>query len=115
MLSIGKAAEYLGVSIPTLRRWHKKGILIPIMTPGGHRRYPIALLRQFYYKNKKTRIRQDKNNDYNKEKEYKNFYNRNAAIYARVSTSHQKLGGDLDRQIDSLVKYAKRKGNYNFN
>ncbi|MHA1341461.1 MAG: recombinase family protein [Promethearchaeota archaeon] len=38
------------------------------------------------------------------------FYDRNAAIYARVSTSHQKLGGDLDRQIDSLIKYAKRKG-----
>ncbi|MHA1341462.1 MAG: MerR family DNA-binding transcriptional regulator [Promethearchaeota archaeon] len=54
MLSIGKAAEYLGVSIPILRRWHKKELLVPIMTPGGHRRYPISLLKQFY-KNKKAK------------------------------------------------------------
>ncbi|MHA1342270.1 MAG: IS607 family transposase [Promethearchaeota archaeon] len=113
MLSIGKAAEYLGVSIPTLRRWHKKGLLIPIMTPGGHRRYPISVLKQFYYKNNKTEIKQNirKNEDHNKtENKFNGFYNQNVAIYARVSSSHQKLGGDLDRQIDSLVRYAKRKG-----
>ncbi|MHA1339818.1 MAG: recombinase family protein, partial [Promethearchaeota archaeon] len=47
------------------------------------------------------------NEEYNQtEIKYDDFYNRNAAIYARVSTSHQKLDGDLDRQIDSLVKYA---------
>ncbi|MHA1339032.1 MAG: IS607 family transposase, partial [Promethearchaeota archaeon] len=51
------------------------------------------------------------NEEYNQtEIKYDDFYNRNAAIYARVSTSHHKLDGDLDRQIDSLVKYAKRKG-----
>lgn len=34
-----KAAE-LGVSVVTLRRWHKKGLLNPeYITEGGHRRY----------------------------------------------------------------------------
>lgn len=36
-LSIGKASEYLGVSIDTLRRWVKKGKLKSSRSPGGHR------------------------------------------------------------------------------
>ncbi|MBD3366378.1 MerR family DNA-binding transcriptional regulator [candidate division WWE3 bacterium] len=40
-LSIGKAADYLNVSIDTLRRWDKKGKLPANRTKGGHR---------FYYK-----------------------------------------------------------------
>lgn len=35
--SIGKAAEYLGVSIDTLRRWDKKGRITSLRSPGGHR------------------------------------------------------------------------------
>jgi len=36
-LSIGKASEYLGVSIDTLRRWEKKGRVNAYRSPGGHR------------------------------------------------------------------------------
>lgn len=36
-LSIGESAEYLGVSIDTLRRWGKKGVLVAYRSPGGHR------------------------------------------------------------------------------
>jgi hypothetical protein len=39
LISIGQAAKILGISIDTLRRWGKKGKLIPIMSPAGHRRY----------------------------------------------------------------------------
>ncbi|MFH1789945.1 MAG: helix-turn-helix domain-containing protein [bacterium] len=38
-LSIGQAAEFLGVSIDTLRRWDKKGKLKAQKTDGGHRYY----------------------------------------------------------------------------
>ncbi|MCL4387368.1 helix-turn-helix domain-containing protein [Patescibacteria group bacterium] len=37
LLTIGKASEYLGVSIDTLRRWEKKGRIEPLRSPGGHR------------------------------------------------------------------------------
>lgn len=37
--SIAEAASFLGVSQDTLRRWEKKGNLIPRRTAGGHRRY----------------------------------------------------------------------------
>jgi len=45
MLSIGEAAELLGVAVSTLRRWEIEGRLIPsYRTHGGHRRYSLALL-----------------------------------------------------------------------
>lgn len=36
-LSIGKSSEYLEVSIDTLRRWEKKGVITAYRSPGGHR------------------------------------------------------------------------------
>ena len=39
LLKIGKAAEYLGVSIQTLRRWEKSGKLSPDESRKGNTRY----------------------------------------------------------------------------
>lgn len=39
LLSIGEAAEVMGVSIDTLRRWDKSGKLSPFKSQGGHRLY----------------------------------------------------------------------------
>jgi len=39
LLSIGEAAEYLGVSIDKLRRWEKKKKIEALRSPGGHRYY----------------------------------------------------------------------------
>lgn len=38
-LTIHQAAARLGVSTHTLRNWERSGTLVPIRTPGGHRRY----------------------------------------------------------------------------
>ena len=38
-LSIGKAADCLGVHIDTVRNWDRSGLINSIRTPGGHRRY----------------------------------------------------------------------------
>lgn len=38
-VTIADASRFLGVSQDTLRRWEKKGTLIPRRTVGGHRRY----------------------------------------------------------------------------
>jgi excisionase family DNA binding protein len=37
LLSIGDAADFLGVSVDTLRRWEKKGKIEAYRSPGGHR------------------------------------------------------------------------------
>ena len=39
MLTPKEVVQLLGVCTQTLRRWSNEGILNPITTPGGHRRY----------------------------------------------------------------------------
>lgn len=39
LISIRDAAEFLGVSTKTLRRWEARGILVPLRTAGNQRRY----------------------------------------------------------------------------
>jgi DNA-binding transcriptional MerR regulator len=39
-MPIGEVAHRTGVAVPTLRAWeHRYGLLRPVRTPGGHRRY----------------------------------------------------------------------------
>lgn len=94
MLSIGKFAKSLGVSIQTLRNWDKEGKLKPTyVTENGYRYYSEDLLNKF--KNVKNVNKIKKKN----------------ILYARVSTKSQK--DDLDRQVDNLKQYAYSKG-YSF-
>jgi len=73
-LSIGEKARECGVSVATLRRWDKRGLLKPdIITAGGHRRY------------KKKNCSDIK---------------RLVIAYARVSSHDQKT--DLEKQKDVL-------------
>ncbi len=45
LVGIGEAAQVLGVSITTLRRWEAAGRLSAEHTAGGHRRYDLVKLR----------------------------------------------------------------------
>lgn len=47
LLTIRQAAEFLGVSIDTLRRWDSKGKLKAVRSSGGHRYYPKEQLENF--------------------------------------------------------------------
>jgi len=47
ILTIKEAAEFLGVSIDTLRRWDAKGKLKAVRSSGGHRYYSKELLESF--------------------------------------------------------------------
>src|ERR1017187_3763415 len=86
LISIGKCAKILGVSISTLRRWHENGFCVPYCwTFGNHRRYDLtALLKQFEFKS---------------EREEK------TCVYARVSSHDQKA--QLETQALRLEKYCK--------
>lgn len=53
LLSIQKAADYLGVSIETLRRWNTRELLVPTRTKGGQRRYTMEQLHGFKKKKRK--------------------------------------------------------------
>ena len=94
MLSIGKFAKSLGVSIQTLRNWDKEGKLKPTyVTENGYRYYSEDLLNKFRNIKNVNKIKK------------KNI------LYARVSAKDQK--DDLNRQIDNLKQYAYSKG-YSF-
>jgi excisionase family DNA binding protein len=43
-LTAKEAITYLGISLNTLNRIEKRGLLQPFRTPGGHRRYDLAML-----------------------------------------------------------------------
>jgi excisionase family DNA binding protein len=44
LLTAREAAEYLRVSLSTLRRMEQRGRLSSLRTPGGHRRYTLHML-----------------------------------------------------------------------
>lgn len=89
-LSIQKAAEYLGVSTQTLRRWERAKKIQPShRTTGGQRRYDITKLHP-------TRINPEK------------IQNRPTIAYARVSSHDQK--DDLQRQAHMLEMYCSAQG-----
>jgi len=46
LLTAQEAAEYLRVSLSTLNRIERRGLLSPLRTPGGHRRYTLEMLNQ---------------------------------------------------------------------
>ena len=46
-LNVSEAAEYLGVSAASLRKWSDKGIVPVYRTPGGQRRYAPTDLEDF--------------------------------------------------------------------
>lgn len=47
LLTAREAAEYLGISLATLGRMDKEEQLVPYRTPGGHRRYSLAMLNEY--------------------------------------------------------------------
>lgn len=94
LLNIGETAQLLGVNVDTLREWDTSGALVPVRTPGGHRRYKISDLQAFM----------------GEEEEEKTDTTTRVCVYARVSSNEQKQKGDLERQSNRLMKYCIDKG-----
>jgi excisionase family DNA binding protein len=52
LLKAREAAEYLRISLFTLNRIERQGLLRPFRTPGGHRRYTLDMLNQYLEENR---------------------------------------------------------------
>src|SRR3990167_10908511 len=87
-INISKAAEVLGVSTSTLRRWERDKKLVPSRTKGLQRRYELSQLRP----HQKRNFKQEKR----------------TIAYARVSINDQKK--DLERQKEMLSLYCAAQG-----
>lgn len=81
-------AELLNVSVKTLQRWDREGILKAKRTPTNRRYYTYDQYLEF--------------------KGLKNIVDRKIVIYTRVSTSNQK--DDLFNQVEFLKNFANAKG-----
>jgi excisionase family DNA binding protein len=44
LLTAREASSYLGISLNTLNRIEKRGLILPFRTPGWHRRYDVRML-----------------------------------------------------------------------
>jgi len=55
LLTARDAAEYLHVSLFTLGRIEKEGLLVPFRTPGGHRRYSLDMLNEYLEQSRSRR------------------------------------------------------------
>ena len=47
LLTAREAGEYLHISLLTLAKVEREGLLIPFRTPGGHRRYSLQMLNEY--------------------------------------------------------------------
>jgi excisionase family DNA binding protein len=56
-LTLGQAAEYLGVAQSTIRKWSDSGRLPAFYTPGGHRRFSRSDLDAFLSNSRGTPLR----------------------------------------------------------
>ena len=88
-LSAGEAARALGVSVKTIQRWDKAGLLPVVRTATNRRRIPIDAIHRVLNA-PGTLVR--------------------CAIYARVSSAKQEQEGNLTRQVDRLQHAAAERG-----
>lgn len=88
-LSAGEAARALGVSVKTIQRWDKAGLLPVIRTTTNQRRIPVDAV---------ERIRKTSGLPLR------------CVIYARVSSANQEQEGNLTRQVERLRSVAKERG-----
>ena len=90
LVPIQEAAEALGVSAQTLRRWEREGKLLPDeRTAGGRRRYDLARLQPEMFRSEAQARRR-------------------TVAYARVTSHDQK--DDLERQKQVLELYCAQQG-----
>lgn len=88
MIPISEAANVLGVSVTTLRRWEKTGKLTSNRTHAGHRRYDLSKIKPELF--------------------HAGDISPKTVAYARVSSHDQKT--DLERQKQVLELYCARQG-----
>lgn len=88
LVTIHEAAEILGVSNTTLRRWEASWKLIPERTAGNQRRYRLSQINPALVRNAEA--------------------DRKTIAYARVSSHDQKA--DLERQKQVLELYCATQG-----
>ena len=91
LLTLSEACKRLGVHPNTLRKWDGQGKIRVVRTVGGRRRIPESEVERLM-----GIVKPD--------------ISKKAVIYCRVSSHDQKRKGDLERQKQTLLEYARSRG-----
>jgi len=57
LMTAKQAVDYLGISLSTLHKIERQGLLVPFRTPGGHRRYDRRMLDEYLEASRHKRLR----------------------------------------------------------
>jgi putative resolvase len=87
-LSAGEVAKALGVSVKTIQRWDKAGLITVVRTAHNQRRIPVSELARIIRGAGQERC----------------------VIYARVSSARQEQAGNLERQTERLQAAVRARG-----
>ena len=99
LISIGKTATMLGISVSTLRRWDKnQRSPAALKTLGGYRRYDLTSILTFY----------DQKKTHTREAHAVTSEHLPVVIYARVSSAKQ--AQDLETQLKHLKSFVEQQG-----
>ena len=96
LISIGKAADLLGVTKTTLRTWDSDGKIESVRTEGGHRRFRLSDIQRLQ----------------GLEQNHNTSRIEIVVVYCRVSSHDQKKKGDLERQKGRVLSHCSNQGYY---
>lgn len=113
-LKTNEAAKYLGVSTSTLYRMEKRGLIEPVRTPGGQRRFLKEQLEAYMAQSKGIRAPQNPS-------QYRTVYRASGSLRESKSNLQTTLFGDAEyhalpqSKIGEVLRYARRdfRGEYN--
>lgn len=95
LLTQAQACKKLNISRSTILNWEKQGLIEPLRTSGKHRRYSEEALLKLLGVDEDNFVSSDNS----------------CVLYCRVSTRKQSESGNLARQLDRLLEFA-RQNNY---
>jgi putative resolvase len=99
LVPIGQAAALANVHVDTIREYMSRGEIEGMVTPGGHRRINLQSVAECFGVSLPAEAGESPDDS-------QNDGNRLTILWGRVSSSKQRLAGDLARQVKDVQAYA---------
>ena len=108
-ISSKDAAEILGINISTLKRWTESGTIKCIKTAGGHRKFTIQNIRDYYKNNKDAETNNQLGLDNAQHKKIYQYINKNKFSKLAQILADASLESD-DLTVSTIVNGSYMKG-----
>ena len=108
-ISSKNAAEILGINISTLKRWTENGIIKCTKTPGGHRKFTIQNIRDYYKKNRETKVNSELGLKNYQHKKIYQYINKNKFSKLKQILADASLASD-DLTVSTIINGSYMKG-----